>query len=230
MYSFDNPMRLFKLCPNAYDKSTPKTYKPEEGITLSYIHNVPCLTIDSYAWVRHTTEDEGSDINCHILPVVPKEETRAELLCRIKTHKRISNPILIKYASLHKNSNGVNFLKEEDYVGDENVIVSLALPLSAAQPHYEFEGDTEVLLGAYATYYGRKEGDNYIEKEDALCSAIVRMGENAKVSFVYTNRCSQGQIIENIVGHKFEFICSGGRLLRLDDYKFQGLFSGFLVS
>ncbi len=56
------------------------------------------------------------------------------------------------------------------------------------------------------------------------------MGDKSKVSFTYTNRYRQGQIIENIVGQKYEFICSGGQLLRLKDCNFQNLFSSFMVS
>lgn len=224
-------MRLFRVRPDAYDTSSPRTYKPEEGIALSFIRNVPCLVPDYYAWVIDAMQDKGIDIDCHILPVVLKEATSAELKRKIRTHEIRSNPELLKYASLQKSPDGVNFLKEEGCLEDQNVIVSLELPLSAAQPYYEFEGDTEVLLGAFATYYGKWKDETYEpEKEDALCSAIVRMGDKSKVSFTYTNRYRQGQIIENIVGHKFEFICSNSRLLRLDDCNFQKFFSSFMVS
>ena len=66
----------------------------------------------------------------------------------------------------------------------------------------------------YATYYGERNDTSYeVEKQDALCYALVRLGNKTKVTFTYTNRFRQGQIIENLVGHKFEFICSGGQLL-----------------
>lgn len=224
-------MQLFRVCPDASDRYSLQTYKPEEGIALGFVHNVPHLTTDSYAWVISAMQDKGIDIACHILPVVLKEATNAELKVRSKTCKINSNPLFLKYASLHQNPGGVNFLKEEEYFEDQNVIVSLELPLSAAQPYYEFEGDTEVLLRVFATYYGKRKDKNYeIEKEEALCSAIVRMGNKSKVSVRYTNRHRTGQTIENIVGQKYEFICSGGQLLRLKDCNFQNLFSSFMVS
>jgi hypothetical protein len=220
-------MRLFRVCPNASDKYSPQTYKPEEGIALGFVHNVPRLTTDHYAWVIRAMEDKGIDIACHILPVVLKEATNAELQSRIGTREINSNPVFLKNASLHQSSEGVNFLKEEEYIEDQNIIVSLELPLSAAQPYYEFEGDTEVLLGVFATYYGK---NHEIEKEEALCSAIVRMGNKSKVSVTYTNRHGTGIQVENIVGQEYKFICSDGQLKRLNDCNFQNLFSSFMVN
>jgi len=224
-------MRLFKVLPDAYDKSSPHTYQPEEGIALSFIYNVPCLTADSYGWVNSALSAKGVDPNLHILPVVLTESTKKELQAIISAKKLWSRSILIKYASLHKSSDGINFLKEEDCSEDKNLLVSLDLPLSASQPYYEFEGDVEVVLGKYATYYGDFNGNSYeVEKENALCCAIVKMGDGAKLSCTYTNRYREGKIIENLVGSKFAFICYGGQLLRLNDCNFQQLFSKFTIS
>ncbi|MFB2881731.1 hypothetical protein [Floridanema aerugineum] len=218
-------MRLFRVCPDAYNKSSPKTYKPEEGIFLSFVRNVPCLTSNGMSI------NDTHATNFDILPVILKESTKKQLQVKIKTDEIWSSPVIIKFASLHKSSEGVNFIQQEIASEEQDVLVSLELPLSAAQPYYEFEGDVEVLLGKYTTYYGKQDGatDN-VEKENALCSAIIRMGDKAKVSFVYTNRYGQGKIIENLVGYKFEFICSGGQLLRFDDYNFEKLFSNFVVN
>ena len=224
-------MRLFKVLPDAYNKSSPHTYQPEEGIALSFICNVPCLTADSYGWVNSDLYAKGIDPNLHILPIVLMESTKKELQAIISARKFWSTSILIKYASLHKSSDGINFLKEKDCSEDKDVLVSLELPLSAAQPYYEFEGDVEVVLGKYATYYGDKDGNSHeVEKENALSCAIVRMGDGAKLSFTYTNRFREGKIIENLVGSKFAFICYGGQLLKLDDCNFQRLFSKFTIS
>lgn len=50
----------------------------------------------------------------------------------------------------------------------------------------------EILLGNYVTYQGK----NYeVEKEDALCSGIIKMGNGSKLNFIYTNYCDQGVAI-----------------------------------
>ena len=225
-------MRLFRVCPDAGWKSKPQDYKPEEGIALSLIRNVPCLTPTRYGWETDAMRDKGMDVACYILPVVLNKTTNAELQDKIRTRKNkstIDSYTLkhdLKYASLHKNPDNVNYLKEEECNENQDVIVSLELPLSAAQPCYELEGNIDILLGAYATYYDK---EHKIEKENALCSAIVRMGERSKVSFTYTNRYGSGEQIKNLMGYKFEFICSDGYLLRLNDRNFEKLFSSFII-
>lgn len=231
-------MKLFTLCPDAYNKDSHLTYKPSEGIHLNVVRDVPCITVDAgYGKITNSVNSQESNSDCHILlPVVLKESTKKELQFRREesphswSHR---NPILINYVSLHTNSNGVRFLKEEDCFEDEYALVSLNLPLTAAQPYYNFEGNFEVLIGSYATYYGSRDsasGRCEVEKEDALCSAIVKLENEAKISLTYTNRYRQGQIIENLVGYKFEFICSNGQLLRLDDYSFYNLYSNFTIT
>lgn len=227
-------MQLFTLCPDAYDKNSHRTYQPKKGISLRVVRNVlPCFTNDDYAWVTEAISAKGIDPAFHILPIILTESTKNELRVRRQEEPyswSLSNPLLINYASLQKGSDGVRFLKQEESSEDQNVLVSLELPLSAAQPYYEFEGDVEVVLGIYATYYGKPNSTSYeVEKENALCSAIVKMGNKAKVTLTYTNRYRQGQIIENLVGYKFEFICSSGQLVRLDDCNFHNLYSGFML-
>jgi hypothetical protein len=80
----------------------------------------------------------------------------------------------------------------------------------------------------YGNYYGEWNGYSYkLEQENALRSAIVRMRNGAKIAFTYTNRYGEGKIIENLVGHKFEFICCDGQMLKIDDCNFQKLYSNF---
>lgn len=225
-------MKLFRVCPNADWGSSNKNYKPEQGIPLTLIRSVPCLILPRVSWVSGAIQDKKIDIDSHILPVILKEATKTELQDKIRTRKNKSTidhyslKQNLKYASLHKNPDNVNYLKQEECIEDQGVIVSLDLPLSAAQPYYEFEGDIEILLGAYATYYDK---EHKIEKENALCSAIVRMGERSKVSFTYTNRYGSGEQIKNLMGYKFEFICSDGYLLRLNDRNFEKSFSSFMI-
>jgi hypothetical protein len=217
-------MRLFKICPDAYNKYSHYTYKPEKGICLSWIKNVPCLTTHGSIWLT----EQDTTPNYQILPVILTEESKKQLQIKIDTKKYFTDPFLVKYANLHKSSDGVNYLKEEKLSEDCDALVLLEIPLSAAQPYYEFQGDAEVILGAYGNYYGEWNGDSYkLEQENALRSAIVRMRNGAKIAFTYTNRYGEGKIIENLVGHKFEFICSDGQMLRIDDYNFQKLYSNF---
>lgn len=220
-------MRLFKICPDAYNKYSYQTYKPEEGISLSWVKNIPCLTTNGSTWFT----EKDTTPNFRILPVVLTEESKKELQIKIDTKKCFTNPFLVKYASLHKSSDGVTFIKEEKVSEVQDILVSLEAPLSAAQPYYQFDGDVEVILGGYGNYYGEWNGESYeVEKKNALSSAIVRMANEAKVAFTYTNRYREGQIIENLVGHKFEFICSEGQLLRLDDHNFHKLYSNFKIN
>jgi monoamine oxidase len=76
-----------------------------------------------------------------------------------------------------------------------------------------------------------------VEKENILCSAIVRMSDKSKVSFTYTNRNGQGIQIKYLMGTKFEYICYNGALIRtdhLEHYKakssFQDMFSRFKIT
>lgn len=211
-------MRLFTICPNTGSYS----YSPTNGISLSLVTGVPCLTIGRYGWCGSAQQPKDPSVN--ILPVTLTESTRKEIQAEvnIEEYGQITYPLLqsfLKYATLHNSSHGFTFLREEDTCNnDQDVLVSLELPLSAAQPYYEFEGDIEVVLGAYAKYYN----ESYeVEKENILCSAIIKMRDGAKLSFTYTNRYGEGVVIKEIMGQKFRFVCSKGHLLRLDDYKFQ---------
>ncbi|MEH1832033.1 MAG: hypothetical protein V7L29_08160 [Nostoc sp.] len=202
-------MRLFTICPNTGSYS----YIPTDGISLNLVAGVPCLTLGCYAWCSSAQQPKDPSVN--ILPVTLTESTKKEIQAKVNTLRQY----YLKYATLHNSSHGFSFLKEEDTCNNEqDVVVSLELPLSAAQPYYEFEGDIDVVLGAYAKYYN----ESYeVEKENILCSAIIKMRDGAKLSFTYTNRYGQGIVIKEMMGQKFRFVCSNGHLLRLDDYKFQ---------
>ncbi|MBD2490385.1 hypothetical protein [Aulosira sp. FACHB-615] len=220
-------MRLFRLNPNPYDKYNYKNYKPEEGIYLQFIDDVPYFKTQIYGWAIRTVQSDNSSIN--ILPIILTDSTKQELKIKLNERKFSGEEILIKYGSCHKNLNNINFIKEESSPVSKDVIVSLEVPLYAAQPYYEFEGEFAVLLGSYGNYYGKLNGNNYLEKENALCAAVIKMAEGSILKLKYTNRYNQGQIIENIVGNEFKFIAHNGYLMRFDDYEFNTNFSDFAI-
>ncbi|MBE9198735.1 hypothetical protein IQ233_06355 [Nodularia sp. LEGE 06071] len=210
-------MRLFTIHPS----TSSHNYSPIDGICLTLLDKVPCLTIGSYGWCG--SAQQVKDPSVHILPISIKESTKKKIEAEINIEDcgQMIYPLsqcLIKYASLHESSQGYYFLKEEDDSTDQDLLVSLELPLYAAQPYYEFEGNVDIILCAYATYYNECFE---IEKENALCSAIIKMRDGAKLLFRYTNREGQGKDIKKLMGQQFRFICSGGELLSLSDYKFQ---------
>ena len=215
-------MKLFTIRPSC-NKNSHLSFKPEEGIRIELVKDVFCLTLDACKWVR---ESLGDDPIRHILPLeLNTADTDDESMRHFKDEVTMSQ-VKLEYASLHKLQDGIAFLREEDVSTDNSVIIFLALPVCAAQPYYEFEGDTEIILGAYANYYDSK---SQVEKENALCSAIVRIGNNSKISFAYTNRYGQGERMSYMTRDKFEFTCNDGVLMRSEDSKFKSLFSQFIT-
>lgn len=218
-------MRLYTICPNPYDF---KNYTPEEGIALGIVKNVPCLNPRSYAWEYHALESNGIDPILHILPVLLTESKKLEIKDKIKDKKHIEYNLdeYIYNAKLQKNSNSMFFLEQQDLlvITDKEVLVSLRLPLSAAQPYYEFVGKIEVILGIYGDYSGKNWT---IEKENILCSGIIKMTEGSQLSVHYTNRGGQGVAITWMMNETFHFICHDGKLTRLDNHKFANLYSDF---
>ncbi len=233
-------MKLYTICPDSRNASN---YKPQEDIRMSIVEDVPCLTACSYAWVYDSLKAKGIDSNSHILPILLLESTKDNILYKkrlteeyrqkIRENEEVDyedfkardEPTFIKNAIVKKNSNGITFLEEKELSQDVEVIVSLELPLSAAQPYYEFEGDVEILLGTYANYYG----DWKLEAENQLCEAIIKMGNGAKVRFTYSNRYGQGILIKEMLDVKFEFICHQGKLTRLDEHNFSSSYSDFKI-
>jgi hypothetical protein len=181
-------MKLFTVQPSCGFEDSHRDYVPTVGIHLEFIDNVPCLSAGSFR---------------NILPVVLQSSTieKFDLRNNTKENRSKLRDFKLIQASLHKSPEGVLFLQEEDSSKDDNVIVSLKKPLSAAQPYYEFEGDTEILSGDYSNYYSSFD---VVEKENILCSAIVRMADKSKVSFTYTNRNGQGIQIKYLMDTKFE--------------------------
>ena len=220
-------MKLYTVSPNPYSY---RNYTPEEGIELGIVKKVPCLDPKSYAWEYHALESEGIDPDFHILPVILTESEKLKIKDRVtqRTKSKFKNQ-RIHSATLHRNSNSVFFLKQQDTniiekIEDKNVLVSLELPLSAAQPYYEFAGDIEIILGIYANYYGK---NFLIEKENILCSGIVKMTEGSSMTVHYTNRLGEGEAITWMMDEVFKFICHDGKLTRLDDHNFSQLYSDF---
>ncbi|MCT7973834.1 hypothetical protein [Laspinema olomoucense] len=215
-------MRLYTICPNPDNF---KNYTPEERIALGIVKNVPCLNAGGYAWQYDALKKNGIDPNLHILPVRLTESKKIEIKEKLK-NEEMYEPIYIYNGNLEMSSNSSFFVEEQDLpvITDKEILVSLKLPLSAAQPYYEFVGKIEVILGIYADYYGK---ECKIEKENMLCSGIIKMTEGSQLSFHYTNRYGQGVAITGMMKETFQFICHDGKLTRLDNHKFANLYSDF---
>ncbi|OYE01213.1 hypothetical protein [Nostoc sp. 'Peltigera membranacea cyanobiont' 232] len=92
------------------------------------------------------------------------------------------------------------------------------MPVSDAQPHYNFQGHTEILLGLHSTYYDIKSKQF---SHNQLYVAIVKIIHGSKVEFIYSSPYSDDITLislKNLMQYEFEYSCHEGGLYYKNDY------------
>lgn len=229
-------MRLYTIDTVERNHYYKVKFHPEAGITIKLFKNVPCLAFSESSSILRAFGQAGLNRGNHIIPIVLQESTKeklkslkniednqkligenSEYLKSAYIYKNINN-IKIFDATLHKNDKGSFFLKEQPLSQDKDIIVYLELPVSDAQPHYKFHGNTEILLSLHSTYY---DISSQKFSQNQLYVAIVKMDHASKVELTYSSPYSDDITLvslKNLMQYQFEYSCHEGGLYYKNDY------------